>query len=309
MNEFMPPVIHGQDSETFWLRGCLVPQQAYQVSPLKSAIFLVLENLFGCHEVLLDVEDHPATWPSKGLVAVSMQASRHGSYLLGEDSQVITPQNFKSLCHLPVSRVSSMDTVMGVEQWLELCPFQFLRNFAFQVLGEPAVGCAFFNLPASAKHHHCYPGGLAEHSLEVAQSVYAASGCFPEHERWLAAVAGLLHDLGKVRSFHPDGSRTETGYLVSHELLGLELALPALAQLDTHWPDGANALRYLFDWMLRPKQQRPLMPIALSIRQADVMSAAANNRQRTFSQLPEWQTFARDQGPGPISSYWLPSPP
>lgn len=309
MSQPMPPATQGPCNESFWLTGCLHPQQVYQVSPLNSAIFLSVENLFGSHDVLLELQDHPGRWPCSGLIALSILVNRHGAYLLGSNSHLRTMDSFQSLTHLPASRVSSVEMVMGVEQWLHSCPYPALKAFVYQVLGQPDIGCSFFSLPASAKHHHCDAGGLARHSMEVAQAVYAVSGGFAEHERWLAAVVGLLHDLGKVRSFHPDGRRTETGYLVSHELLGLELIVPALSRLDSAWADGANALRYLFDWMLRPKHQRPLMPIAMTIRQADMMSASADDRQKAFSSKPDWQTFARSDGPGPASSYWLPRPP
>lgn len=307
MTQLMTRSFEENRLEPFWLTGCLIPQQAYRVS-MTSTIFLTVENLSGNHEVMLELPDHPGSWQVDGLLAVSIMVARHDYYLLGSNIQVTTLDHFQSLAHLPASKVS-VEAVMAVEQWLQPCPYEPLKRFVYQVLGQPAVGCAYFSLPASANHHHCYTGGLAQHSLEVAQSVYAVSGCFPEHERWLAAVAGLLHDLGKVRSFHPDGRRTEAGYLVSHELLGLELVVPALSRLDATWADGANALRYLFGWIIRPHQQRPMMPIALTIRQADVMSASADNRLKAFSDKPGWQTFAKHNGPGPVSTYWLPSPP
>lgn len=309
MNQPMLPAAQEPHQDTFWLTGCLIAQQAYQVSPLNAGIFLSIENLSGSHEVLLELQDHPGNWPASGLVAVSIRVSRHGNHLLGSSGQLVIPESFQSLTHLPVSLIASVDTVMAVEQWLQPCPFPPLKAFVYQVLGEPSVGCGFFSLPASVNHHHCQAGGLAQHSLEVAQTVYTVGSSFAEHERWLAAVAGLLHDLGKVRSLYADGRRTEAGYLVSHELLGLELLVPALTRLDSVWADGANALRYLFGWMLQPRQQRPMMPIALTIRQADVMSAAADNRQRAFSNKPDWQSFARSDGPGPASTYWLPRPP
>lgn len=308
MNQPMPTEIQGQP-DSFWLTGCLEPQQAYQVSPINSAIYLTVENLFGRHEVLLELQDHPGKWPSCGLIAVSILVNHHGNSLLGSSGQLAVPDSFQSFAHLPVSRISSVETLMAVDQWLTACPLPSLRTFVYEVLGQPAVGCAFFSIPASARYHHCHAGGLAQHSLEVAQSVYAVGSGFAEHERWLAAVAGLLHDLGKVRSFNPEGGLTETGFLVNHEILGFELIVPALSRLDSVWADGANALRYLFEWMLHPRKERPMMPIALTLRQADVMSAAADNRQRAFSGKPNWHSFAKSDGTGPTSTYWLPRPP
>lgn len=308
MNQLLSDT-QGQSAEPFWLTGCLEPQRAYQLSPSKAAINLKVENVLGCHEVLIELQDHPGKWPSENLIAVSILVSRHGNSLLGSSGQLITLHSFQSFAHLPVSRIGSLESLMAVDQWLVACPYAPLKTFVYEVLGQPSVGCAFFSLPASGKHHHCYAGGLAQHSLEVAQSVYAMGGCFEEHERWLAAVAGLLHDLGKVRSFNPEGGRAEAGFLVSHEVLGFELLVPALSRLDRAWVDGANALRYLFAWMLRPRHDRPMMPIALTIRQADAMSAAADSRQRAFSGKPHWHSFAKYDGAGPVSTYWRPRPP
>jgi integrating conjugative element relaxase (TIGR03760 family) len=66
--------------------------------------------------------------------------------------------------------------------------------------------------PASEHHHHAYPGGMLDHSLEVCyqalklrQSHLLPPGSQPEDqarqsEAWSAACAycGLLHDLGKI---------------------------------------------------------------------------------------------------------------
>lgn len=67
-------------------------------------------------------------------------------------------------------------------------------------------------LPASESHHHAFPGGLLEHTLEVMafaarmrQSHLLPVGAAPEDqareaEAWTAAVvyAALLHDVGKI---------------------------------------------------------------------------------------------------------------
>lgn len=295
--------------DSFWLTGCVTPRKAYQVSSLNSALFLSVDNLLGTHDILLELDDHPVNWPDTGLVAVSILVNRHGDYLLGTNGNVQPMECFQGLSHLPKSMVASPDTVVAVEQWLQSCPYLPLKEFAFQILGQPEIGGAFFSYPASQSHHHCFAGGLAQHSFEVAHTVYATSAGFTEHERWLAAIAGLLHDLGKVRTFCSNGRRTELGRLVSHEFMNLELVAPRLGILEKQWPDGANTLRYLFDWLLQPRQQRPVLPIALTVKQADIMSAAADSRKQAFMDKPNWCSFARLEGPGPASSYWLPKPP
>jgi len=67
-------------------------------------------------------------------------------------------------------------------------------------------------LPASEYHHHAHPGGLLDHSLEVAafaaklrQRHLLPAGAAPEDqareaEAWTAGIiyAALLHDVGKI---------------------------------------------------------------------------------------------------------------
>src|SRR5262249_37837297 len=66
-------------------------------------------------------------------------------------------------------------------------------------------------LPASEEHHHCEPGGLFRHGLEVAynatmkcEAKVFAMECPPDQRRHLelrwktcAMLGGLLHDIGK----------------------------------------------------------------------------------------------------------------
>lgn len=304
----MNNIVDSFDQDFLVLCGCINTRQAYAVSPQNAGLKLMVENLTRQHEVLIAFHDHPYRWDMSGMVAVRLQVTRHAEWLLGRSSMIELLTHPCSLTHLPSSQISSPELVWEVEHWMQSCPYVELRDFVFQILGTPEVGCAFFSVPASHEYHHCGPGGLALHSLEVARSVYAATQGFGEHERWLTAVAGLLHDVGKSRTLAQDGKRTKAGFLVSHETMGLELMAPALKVLEERWADGANAIRHMFGWLLRPGQ-RPLLPTALALRHSDMMSAARDNRRRLFAEKPAWSAFAKQPGPGPSSTYWLPSPP
>ena len=60
----------------------------------------------------------------------------------------------------------------------------------------------FFTQPASTNHHLNYPGGLAEHSLNVYKRARALNECFeagiPEDS---IVITSILHDLGKTGQF------------------------------------------------------------------------------------------------------------
>ncbi|MCK9247157.1 MAG: TraI domain-containing protein [Anaerolineaceae bacterium] len=289
-------------------QGCILTQHAYPVVDGRPGISLTLENLHDTYNILLEPGTSNLAWGNSQALAVTLQANPVGDWLFCSPEN-IQPLQPRSLLHLPSSQLHSADCVQRTENLFQSCPITEIRQFVFSVLGDTQIGCAYFSFPASRDHHHSVAGGLAEHSLEVAKSVFAATSGFDEHERWLAATVGLLHDLGKVRTFQANGKRTLLGRLVTHEQITLELLVPAINQLESSWPDGAYTIRYLLNWLLAPRQTRPLMPIALAIKQADIMSAAADSRRQAFSGKPDWQRLAAHETSGPRSLYWLPSRP
>jgi len=64
----------------------------------------------------------------------------------------------------------------------------------------------FFESPASTKYHGCYPGGLAEHSLELARiftQLNEMASLNIDHETIF--LVSILHDLCKVGSYIKEG--------------------------------------------------------------------------------------------------------
>jgi hypothetical protein len=119
-----------------------------------------------------------------------------------------------------------------------------LRQFVRDVLLRRDVHERFWTMPASAKHHHSRAGGLAIHSLEVANDI-ARHGELTKLERGLGIAGALLHDIGKVWSYTQDMFLTQAGLAMGHELLGAVRLEPQLARLEANWPDGAFVMRSL----------------------------------------------------------------
>lgn len=195
------------------------------------------------------------------------------------------------------------------ENYLERCPNRALQAFLKAVFSDPELTRRFLLIPASRGHHHSWPGGLLEHSLEVARLVYQAGRLDSIEERALGSVAGLLHDLGKVHTFEQSGRKSEWGKVLSHSSLTLEMLAGPLRQLDREWPDGAIAMRYLLGGIIQSEPKRPLLPIALLVSSMDRYSAASSARELALETTPNHAHIARLCGPGPISRFWLPRPP
>jgi hypothetical protein len=170
-----------------------------------------------------------------------------------------------------------------------------LRRFVHAVLEERHTCNRFWTMPASARHHHAHPGGLAQHSVEVAQDM-ATQGQLTGIERDLGIAGGLLHDIGKVWAYTRDMFQSEEGQAMGHELAGLLRLAPHLRELSLHWPDGGYAMGVLLSGCVRMRSDQS-MPSALvaRIRACDQRScersgSAPNRPGRSW--IPKgWQPF------------------
>lgn len=139
-----------------------------------------------------------------------------------------------------------------------------LRLMVDEIMHSREVFPDFWRMPASAKHHHAFPGGLAAHSVEVAQDLATQSYEEP-HERELGIAGGLLHDIGKLWSYTDDMLPNAPGLAQGHELTGLCKLSEPISKLERAWPDGAYAMRVLLLGQTRMRANGTL-PISLLSR-------------------------------------------
>ncbi|MGE0065826.1 MAG: HD domain-containing protein [Dehalococcoidia bacterium] len=97
----------------------------------------------------------------------------------------------------------------------------------------------FVGATAARYNHHAYPGGLLEHSLQVAETVAAAARVHHGVDPDLAVAGALLHDVGKLEAYDEDpldpdltdAGRLEgeipLGYFLVRSEIGRIVAFPA----------------------------------------------------------------------------------
>lgn len=189
------------------------------------------------------------------------------------------------MTELPCPVAGALEQLCSAAENLTIAP---LRAFTFSVLSLPRVLEQFLLVPASAANHHCYSGGLIEHSLQCFFSVRAQPG-FPRLDLELGMVAALFHDIGKIRTLRPNMHLTNEGFLLDHDDLTLEVLAPSLLELDAVWPEGASDLRYIWSF-LKKKRERPIPRITVveAVLAADRISAGLDNQSRAFASHPGW---------------------
>ncbi len=168
-----------------------------------------------------------------------------------------------------------------------------LRKMVRRIFEERDVCAKYWTMPASARHHHAHPGGLAQHSLEVAEDI-ATQGSLTVIERDLCIAGGLLHDIGKVWAYTADMFPNTAGQAMGHELIGLARVERHLQMLEAQWADGAYAMRVLLSGCGRVRADGSL-PSALvaRIRACDQRSCERNQghpARKNRSWIPRaWQ--------------------
>jgi 3'-5' exoribonuclease len=79
--------------------------------------------------------------------------------------------------------------------------------------------------PAGVKHHHAYPGGLAEHIVNLMEVVHRIAPCYPQIDRDLLLMGAFLHDLGKVDELTYDRelAYSDEGQLIGHLVMAVSM--------------------------------------------------------------------------------------
>lgn len=102
----------------------------------------------------------------------------------------------------------------------------------------------FFRWPAATKIHHNYSGGLAIHSLGVANNALSLWNNYRgENLNLQLIIAGaLLHDIGKLDEYDVDGKRTIFGNLIPHPVSGADKVMMVAAENGFNPAKDTNVL-------------------------------------------------------------------
>lgn len=203
------------------------------------------------------------------------------------------------LRHLPDDACPVADVVLRTKALIAGIKAAPLHAFVRNVFQRRDVFDAFWVMPASGRDHHAYPGGLAVHSLEVAEDLSAHLG-LSDLELDLGIVGALLHDIGKVWSYTDDMFPNAASLAMGHELVGLCRLEPELIRLERAWPDGAYVMRCLLSGNSRMRENGTHPSSLLQrIKACDQRSCerdrAANGSRR--SSRPVWTPRAWDDRP------------
>lgn len=104
----------------------------------------------------------------------------------------------------------------------------------------------FKNASAAKSVHHCFVGGLLEHTVSVANLCKYYALKYPMLKKDLVISAALLHDIGKVKeiSSFPENDYTDEGNLLGHIVMGAEMVGQKAALIDGFPKSLENELKH-----------------------------------------------------------------
>jgi len=161
----------------------------------------------------------------------------------------------------------------------------------------------FKRAPASKQLHHCYLGGLLEHTLSLAHLVLRNIGHYSALNLDLLLTGSILHDIGKVDelSFDRSFDYSDEGRLLGHIILGLERVEDKIRQLPDFPKDLSSLLKHLLlshhGQYIWGSPKRPMTLEAVMLHYLDDMDAKINGIQQFLrTQVPEgsnWSAYHR----------------
>jgi len=161
-----------------------------------------------------------------------------------------------------------------------------LQRFMLEILQDPDIALPLVQQAASCRHHHSDPGGLLRHTVECTTWVQAWTSMLPPVEADVTVVATLCHDIGKTQTITLSQTTTDTGQMVAHEIVGLQILQPYLARLRREWPQVADALLHMLSWHPNRREPLPRLPGLVMLKHADQLSTVMDLRHRAFEGYP-----------------------
>ena len=124
---------------------------------------------------------------------------------------------------------------------------RFLKILLNDLTGDVDLMQRLKVAPAGKLWHHCYIGGLLEHTLRVVSLCELAAQTYGLIDRDLLISGALLHDIGKVSEYSISGfiDYTDEGRLVGHIVSGHEIIASYIRKVDGFPKELSARLRHL----------------------------------------------------------------
>ncbi len=170
---------------------------------------------------------------SNGQLQMSIKSLKEAPESRAEDFIPSTERNIEQLMQAIDGKIASINN-------------QYLKNLLVSFFDDMIFRGKFKKAPAAKKLHQAYIGGLAEHTLNVANICEAICHIHPQVNRDFLITAALLHDIGKIEEYQLNGTieHTDKGRLIGHIIIGTEMIQEKIKQISDFPEDLAIMIKH-----------------------------------------------------------------
>ncbi len=151
---------------------------------------------------------------------------------------------------------------------------QYLKKLLAKILNDEQVSEKLKKAPGGKLWHHCYLGGLLEHTINVARLSLAIAENYKNVDRDLLLAGALLHDIGKIIEFKWHGfiDYSDAGRLHGHIAIGYFLVAQSIETIkDFPLALRDELLHLVLSHQGKLEQGSPVLPM---MREAFVLNCA-----------------------------------
>jgi len=161
-----------------------------------------------------------------------------------------------------------------------------LSNLLQIIFNDEEISKQFAAAPGGKLWHHSYIGGLLEHTLNVTEIALNCAALYPEINHDLLLSAGLLHDIGKIKTYTYQTliEFTDEGRLLGHIVMGSQMVKEKIDKIKDFPPQLEKELLHLIlSHQGKLEHASPVVPMTLEgllLYFADEIDSKANAFQR-----------------------------
>ena len=183
---------------------------------------------------IIEIRSRATSYRNVTQLSISQIAKMDDSHINSADYSPASKSNIDSM----------FEDLMKFIEEIKTLPLQELLHAFFN---DKEIVHAFKKAPAAKGLHHCYIGGLLEHTLSVTRLLDLAADHYQHINKDLLITGGILHDIGKIHelSFMNITDYTDRGRLIGHIVIGVELVDEKISSIENFPKELALELKHI----------------------------------------------------------------
>lgn len=163
--------------------------------------------------------------------------------------QKIGSANFDPVDFLPMGPRDTQAMLKELDSIIDEVQDMHYKALLKEIFNDGIFRRQFSFAPAAKLWHHAYIGGLAEHTLNIANMCRAACEVYKDLnlDKDLLVAGALLHDIGKADTYSLDNffDYTDSGRLIGHIVIADRIICNKITRLDSFPSEKKKLIRHM----------------------------------------------------------------